>query len=115
MRCTVVSRTRRNFELNFDHHNYNLYFILLPRAVQRTFKVLHHSCTRWEFIFVRHTCMRTALYAFFLRILCRTLSLMKRKKTSEIRSELHGAPGAEFFASHITRFKQGHSSFQFLQ
>ena len=65
MRCTVVSRTRRNFELNFDHHNYNLYFILLPRAVQRTFKVLHHYCTRWEFIFVRHTCMRTALYAVF--------------------------------------------------
>ena len=30
---------------------------------------------------------------FFLRILCRTLSLMKRKKTSEIQSELHGAPG----------------------
>ena len=106
MRCTVVSRTRRNFELNFDHHNYNLYFILLK------FYIITVQVTRWEFIFVRHTCMRTALYAVFLRILCRTLSLMKRKKTSEIQSELHGAPGAEFFASHITRQTR---SFQFLQ
>jgi hypothetical protein len=71
VRCTVVSRTRRNFELNFDHHNYNLYFILLPRAVQRTFKVLYHISYLYKMgIYFREDIRDTSyVYAYgFIRV-----------------------------------------------